>query len=185
MIRRQTVSGPTWVGLPYIWTADAAGRRFAELHVEGGSTSVTYDYTVPDPEVLGADRGVLESWVGSHFVGVVRTRVVSPVVGSREGIRRSRGSSDDRHRRCGVSNLEGRGLTLRVSDSFWSTTGIVMICVVVLTAAFRWYGVGMLIGGFAWYLWSKRPIQTEFTDLEQARMTRIVDAGSPSPKGVD
>ncbi len=57
LIRRQTrTGGATWVGLPYIWRTDpATGRRVAELHVEGGTASVTYDYDDPDPDVKGAD----------------------------------------------------------------------------------------------------------------------------------
>lgn len=54
LIRRQTATGPTWVGLPYIWRDTGNGVRVAELHVEGGSASVVYDYVDPDPEVVNA-----------------------------------------------------------------------------------------------------------------------------------
>lgn len=55
LIRRQTATGATWVGLPYIWRTLDNGQRVAELHVEGGSASVSYDYVDPDPEVVGAN----------------------------------------------------------------------------------------------------------------------------------
>ncbi len=55
LIRRQSATGPTWVGLPYIWRTQADGKRVAELHVEGGSASVSYDYVDPDPAVVGAN----------------------------------------------------------------------------------------------------------------------------------
>lgn len=55
LIRRQTATGPTWVGLPYIWRTLGDGSRVAELHVEGGTASVRYDYVDPDPEVVGSN----------------------------------------------------------------------------------------------------------------------------------
>ena len=54
LIRRQTATGPSWVGLPYIWRTEADGTRVAELSVAGGSAAVEYDYVDPDPEVVNA-----------------------------------------------------------------------------------------------------------------------------------
>jgi hypothetical protein len=51
LIKRETANGAEWVGLPFIWRTDATGHRVAELHVEGGTAAVAYDYLDPDPAV--------------------------------------------------------------------------------------------------------------------------------------
>jgi parallel beta-helix repeat protein len=64
LIRRQTATGPSWIGLPYIWRTQADGTRVAELSVAGGTAAVEYDYVDPDPEVLDAS-GARKRYVGS------------------------------------------------------------------------------------------------------------------------
>ncbi|WP_420468120.1 parallel beta-helix domain-containing protein [Panacagrimonas sp.] len=54
LIKRQQSDGSAvWGGLPYVWSG-SSDARVAQLQVEGGSASVTYDYLDPDPEVRDA-----------------------------------------------------------------------------------------------------------------------------------
>lgn len=56
LIKRKRADGSGyWVGLPYIWTTNAQGKRIAELKIEGGTASVAYDYLDDDAGVKGAD----------------------------------------------------------------------------------------------------------------------------------
>lgn len=65
LIKRQTSSGGVnWVGLPYLWTTDANGRRIAELKLEGGTHAATYRYDDPDPAVPDAN-GAAPDYEGS------------------------------------------------------------------------------------------------------------------------
>lgn len=53
LIKRQKANGDIyWVGLPYEWTTDGNGQRYAALKLEGDSKSVSYDYDDPDPAVV-------------------------------------------------------------------------------------------------------------------------------------
>ncbi len=60
LIKRQAANGAIgWIGIPYLWKTDASGQRFAELLIEGGTKSVSYDYDDPDPDVKDASGNVL------------------------------------------------------------------------------------------------------------------------------
>ncbi len=55
LIKRQNRDGSVyWVGLPYFWTTDANGQRYAELKIAGTSVAASWDYDDPDPEVVDA-----------------------------------------------------------------------------------------------------------------------------------
>ncbi|MEK6788293.1 MAG: parallel beta-helix domain-containing protein [Pseudomonadota bacterium] len=52
LIKRETTAGVNWVGLPYIWQKDAAGKNTkAVLSLAGGSAAVSWDYLDPNPNV--------------------------------------------------------------------------------------------------------------------------------------
>lgn len=52
LVKRRTSTGVVWVGLPYIWQHDAAGKNTrAVLSLAGGSAVVNWDYLDPNPNV--------------------------------------------------------------------------------------------------------------------------------------
>lgn len=52
LIKRQVGEGVNWVGLPYVWSHDGAGKPVkAALQVAGGTASVAWDYQDPNPAV--------------------------------------------------------------------------------------------------------------------------------------
>lgn len=52
LIKRAVGEGVRWVGLPYVWQHDAAGKPVkALLQVAGGTASVAWDYLDPNPAV--------------------------------------------------------------------------------------------------------------------------------------
>lgn len=52
LVKRKTSTGDVWVGLPYIWQHDAAGKTSkALLSLAGGSAVVSWDYLDPNPNV--------------------------------------------------------------------------------------------------------------------------------------
>lgn len=67
IIHRTTDEGDSfWEGLPYIWETDDSGNRIeANLAIAGGTTSVTWNYTDPDPAVVDPETGETKTYVGS------------------------------------------------------------------------------------------------------------------------
>ncbi|MDT0495965.1 parallel beta-helix domain-containing protein [Algiphilus sp. W345] len=61
LIKRETETGTTWIGLPYIWQ-DEGGKRVAKLTVEGGSAKVHYNFDDPDPDVDAHYEGQVERY---------------------------------------------------------------------------------------------------------------------------
>lgn len=50
LIKRKDAQGnPTWVGYSYEWTTDAAGKRVANLRLEGATQAVSWDYDDEEP----------------------------------------------------------------------------------------------------------------------------------------
>ena len=55
LIKRAKADGSVqWTGFSYEWTTDAAGKRVANLRLEGATRSVSWDYDDPDPAAVDA-----------------------------------------------------------------------------------------------------------------------------------
>ncbi|WP_158249284.1 parallel beta-helix domain-containing protein [Amnimonas aquatica] len=68
LIKRQTGSGVSWVGLPYIWQHDAAGKPVkAVLALAGGTASVSWDYLDHNPNVKKDGKRVRYTGSAEHY----------------------------------------------------------------------------------------------------------------------
>jgi parallel beta-helix repeat protein len=63
LIKRQTSSGVSWIGLPYEWKTEG-DRRVATLAIAGATVPVEYDYLDHDPDVKNA-AGARQRYTGS------------------------------------------------------------------------------------------------------------------------
>jgi parallel beta-helix repeat protein len=125
LIKRQTPTGPSWQGLPYLWRTDASGKRYATLEITGATASVSWDYEDPDPRARNA-AGQRPRYAGATPSYSIPQAAQCVTCHAREDLEGGSAPIGPKPRALNRDYDYGGGIGVRNQLAYWRSSGLLV-----------------------------------------------------------